>query len=381
MWRALLASGLVALLSAAVWAQDAAKVAVEEKKIEKSNLDKIKENPNDAQAISAYMTEAMTGVAKFIATEPEKAAAQLVEIAKVAESIKADAPAAVTAVNRLKLQVQSYQNRIKLQQTPLADIEKQLAANADDADALANYIQKCTLEISSLARSNPDEATTKVEAFKAGLAKIGEAAKEAATRTQITRANTSIASYERTIESSKKLLALIGKEAAPLKAEAWANGSPLTDADLKGKVVFLDFWAVWCPPCIATFPHLREWNEKYGDKGLVMIGYTRYYNFNWNAETKTALRVDKAKAMVPANEEQEMLVKFADFHGLKHRFAVQADDSVSEYYQVTSIPHVVVIDQQGKIRLIKVGNTEQNAKAIGEMLEKLLGEKTTTGGQ
>ena len=375
MWRALLAGSLVALLSTAAWAQDAAKVAVEEKKIEKSNLEKIKENPNDALAISAYLNEVMTGVVKLMRDEPEKAAAQLTELARFADEIKADAPAAVRAVNGIKSTAKLYQDRIVLQKTPLSDIEKKLAENADDADALNNYIQKCSLEINSLARANPEEAAKKVAAYKAGLAKVSEAAKEAATKTRITAAERTIVSLERTIESSKKQLELIGKDAAPLKVETWVNGSPLTDADLKGKVVFLDFWAVWCGPCIATFPHLREWNEKYGDKGLVMIGYTRYYEYDWNTDTKRAARV----AGTSHDKEQEMLGKFAESYGLKHRFAIQADNSVSDYYGVTGIPHVVVIDQQGKVRLMKVGSGEENAKAIGEMLEKLLGGEKTGG--
>src|SRR4030095_3568753 len=169
-------------------------------------------------------------------------------------------------------------------------------------------------------------------AFKAGLAKVSESAKEAATKTQITNASRTITTLERTIEGAKKMLALIGQDAALLKVETWVNGSPLTDADLKGKVVFLDFWAIWCGPCIATFPHLREWNEKYGDKGLVMIGYTRYYEYDWNTETKKAQGVNKATETVSATEEQEMLVKFGESYGLKHRFAIQADNSVSEFY-------------------------------------------------
>ena len=69
----------------------------------------------------------------------------------------------------------------------------------------------------------------------------------------------------------------------PLAVKNWVNGTQLTDADRKGKVVLLDFWAVWCGPCIATFPHLREWNEKYADKGLVVIGLThKDYGFVWD---------------------------------------------------------------------------------------------------
>src|SRR5262249_16210105 len=158
---------------------------------------------------------------------------------------------------------------------------------------------------------------------------------------------------QRQIDSSRKLIELIGKDAAPLKVESWVNGSPLTNADLKGKVVLLDFWAVWCGPCIATFPHLREWNEKYGDKGLVIIGLTSYYKWRWEEEGKKA---SHSADEVKHSDEPAMLVKFAESHNLKHRFAIAADDSLSEYYGVSGIPHVVVIDQQGKIRLMRVGS-------------------------
>ena len=66
-----------------------------------------------------------------------------------------------------------------------------------------------------------------------------------------------------------------------------------------------------------------------------------------------------------------MLEKFAGQHQLHHRFAVQKDNGASEYYAVTGIPHVVVIDRFGKIRLIRVGSGDKNAHDIGEMLEKL----------
>ena len=51
-----------------------------------------------------------------------------------------------------------------------------------------------------------------------------------------------------------------------------------------------------------------------------------------------------------------MLVEFARSHDLKHRFAIQADDSLSDYYGVTGIPHVVVIDQQGIVRMMRIGS-------------------------
>ena len=184
------------------------------------------------------------------------------------------------------------------------------------------------------------------------------------------------AGLERSIEAGKTLAALIGKDAAPLSVETWVNGESLKDSDLKGKVVLLDFWAIWCGPCIATFPHLREWNEKYEKKGLVMIGLTNYYGYEWD---DAAGRAKKAAGEVTHEQEHEMLKKFAAHHQLRHRFGVSTDRSISQYYAVTGIPHVVVIDQAGKVRMVRVGSGEANAKDIGDLLEKLLASPKVAG--
>ncbi|MBF0161212.1 MAG: TlpA family protein disulfide reductase [Magnetococcales bacterium] len=50
------------------------------------------------------------------------------------------------------------------------------------------------------------------------------------------------------------------------------GGQPLRLADLRGKVVVVNFWATWCPPCLAEIPELVRFHERYGNKGVVVLG-------------------------------------------------------------------------------------------------------------
>ena len=50
------------------------------------------------------------------------------------------------------------------------------------------------------------------------------------------------------------------------------DGNPVRLEDLRGKLVWLNFWATWCPPCQSETPVLRDMDEAYGDKGLAIVG-------------------------------------------------------------------------------------------------------------
>jgi len=73
-----------------------------------------------------------------------------------------------------------------------------------------------------------------------------------------------IKKFEQTYGSGQRALA------PPIKMRAWL-GEAMTDGDLKGKVILLDFWNIQCAPCIASLPELQEIHDTYKDRGLVVI--------------------------------------------------------------------------------------------------------------
>src|SRR5262249_6830620 len=53
---------------------------------------------------------------------------------------------------------------------------------------------------------------------------------------------------------------------------AWFNAEPLRLADLRGRVVLVDFWTYSCVNCLRTFPHLAAWHDRYAARGLTILG-------------------------------------------------------------------------------------------------------------
>lgn len=181
-----------------------------------------------------------------------------------------------------------------------------------------------------------------------------------------------LAAFRKRAEGQLIIGDLIDKIAPELDAEFWVNGDPLDQDDLKGKVIMLDFWAVWCRPCIATFPKIKKLNETYGGQGLEIIGVTNRYNITWDDEKSVPKR---GEGEVDAEEEIAAIGKFMEKYELPYPSLVMPEEStMTEDFGVTGIPHVVLIDKKGKIRLVKVGGNDKNAAEIEEKIKELLAE-------
>jgi peroxiredoxin len=111
------------------------------------------------------------------------------------------------------------------------------------------------------------------------------------------------------------------------------DGKPVALASMKGKVVILDFWATWCPPCKEEIPHFVRLQSKYKPQGLEIVGL--------------ALDLGGAKEVRP----------FAEEHDVNYTMLIGNEDVAKAYGNVTMIPTTFVLDRNGKIVQRFIGYT------------------------
>ncbi len=128
-------------------------------------------------------------------------------------------------------------------------------------------------------------------------------------------------------EAEKIQAALTVGASFPDFDEKDANGKPLSIANYKGKVVLVDFWATWCPPCRAELPNVLAAYRKYHDQGFEIIGIS--------------LDQDQAKLASFTKAMNMTWPQYFDGQGWSNKLAVK--------YGIQSIPATFLLDGNGKI--------------------------------
>lgn len=123
--------------------------------------------------------------------------------------------------------------------------------------------------------------------------------------------------------------------------------APLNLKDLKGRVVYLDFWATWCPPCRKSFPWMDEMNSRYKDAGLTIV----------------AVSVDKKRELI-----EQFIQK------MQPGFTIAHDPSgdIAKAYKLRGMPSSYLIDRNGNLVKTHMGFRNKDKATMEAAIKTLL---------
>ena len=145
----------------------------------------------------------------------------------------------------------------------------------------------------------------------------------------------------------------VGQSAPPISLPLLAtdNAEVLTLDSLRGKVVYLDFWASWCGPCRVSFPQLEELRQELGPRGFEVL----------------AVNVD---------EFEPDALRFLEEVSVSYPVVRDGAGDTPATYGILGMPTGYLIDRSGTVRLVHQGYRKSDGAALREDIIELLGEQT-----
>jgi thiol-disulfide isomerase/thioredoxin len=174
---------------------------------------------------------------------------------------------------------------------------------------------------------------------------------------QLAIANRSSPEIKAHFEKRRARLDMVGKPAPEIEGKD-VDGKPVRLSGLKGKVVLVDFWATWCPPCVDAFPSLGQLSGAYKDRGFEILGV------NLDDLARAESREPSSKGETGAGDLRSFLV--AQRAGWSNLVGPGAD-AAAKAYVVEEIPANFLVDREGKII-----HVELREQALARTLDRLL---------
>lgn len=128
------------------------------------------------------------------------------------------------------------------------------------------------------------------------------------------------------------------------------DGTPLAHTDLEGQVSLLTFWATWCHACEAEMPTITALQSRYASEGLQIYGVNRDSD--------------------PIRQRRAKVERFTAANGMRFP-QIYDDGQLARGFRVEAIPHMVLVDRDGRIRYVHIGRVSERVlrREIDDLLD------------
>jgi cytochrome c biogenesis protein CcmG/thiol:disulfide interchange protein DsbE len=127
------------------------------------------------------------------------------------------------------------------------------------------------------------------------------------------------------------------------------DGQKVKLSDFKGQVVYVDFWATWCPPCRESFPWMESMHQRYQNLGLKIVA-------------------------ISLDQKSDLIKSFLKEHKAGFTILQDKEGNVAESYNVKGMPSSYLVDRKGNIRLKHAGFNDGDKAPLESQIKQLLAE-------